>query len=184
MAKRKGRGLVTLATLLAHTRIFQSVSLNAKILGEVETTVESRFAVMWDDSTLGLLFLFLLLYRHIWKIYVYPCFYQSPLSNLYLTLYFVQVGIFKEIQHYRYSCCLMCIPLCSHFFLPSIETTTILNLLIIFKLFLFCSYMHVYECIKYIALFHMLTILKIYTLFYMYTYNTQIILKHFFFVQN
>lgn len=136
---------------------------------------------MWDDSTLGLLFLFLLLYRHIWKIYVYPCFYQSPLSNLFLTLYLVQVGSFKEIQHYRYSCCLMCIPLWSHFFLPSIETITILNLLlIIFKLFLFCSYMHVYECIKCIALFHMLKILKIYTLFYMYTYNIQIILKHFF----
>lgn len=136
---------------------------------------------MWDDSTLGLLFLFLLLYRHIWKIYVYPCFYQSPLSNLYLTLYLVQVGSFKEIQHYRYSCCLMCIPLWYHFFLPSIETITILNLLlIIFKLFLFCSYMHVYECIKYIALFHMLKILKIYTLFYMYTYNIQLILKHFF----
>lgn len=66
-------------------------------------------------------------------------------------------------------------------FLPSIEITTILNLLlIIFKLFLFCSYVHVYECMKYIALFHMLKNFKIHTLFYMYTYNTQIIRKHFF----
>jgi len=42
---------------------------------------------------------------------IYPYFHQSPLSNLYLTLYLFQVGIFKEIQHYRYRCYLMCIPL-------------------------------------------------------------------------
>ena len=94
LGEKEGQGFITLVTSLVHTRKFQTVSLNGRILGEAETTAESRFVVVWDDSTLGLLFLFLLLYRHVWKIYVYPCFHQSPLSNLYLTLYLVQVGIF------------------------------------------------------------------------------------------
>lgn len=158
------------------------LSLNAKILGEVETQLSFGFAVCGMTPPWACYFFFIVIQTRLENIHISlfpPVTFIKSLS--YSVLYLVQVGIFKEIQHYRYRCCLVnIIPLWSHSYFHRDNHYSEFVVNYFFKLFLFCSYVHVYECMKYIALFHMLKSLRIHTLFYMYTYNVQIIRKHFF----